>query len=739
MPYNTRSVIRPVPRPRRQRPNVRARTTVPTGTGSSLAAQLGGYAGVPRVYLSFSPPLSANPAWIEVTPWVDVEAGISISPGRTDGLSDVNASTCTLTVDNTDGRWTYTNTFGAWYGQLRKGCWLRVDLLPLSGTVSRRFTGYLNQLPSTWEGQYATVQITSTDILSLLGTAPKYTTMISEDWLTDPYGAPYIVGYFPLNEPQGSSYALDISGQAPAVGQSLQVRNRGVKPGAGIAFSSTSAPGPDQQSCISFSPTGPLWPNFSGGSSGSHTQGSVLQGTVNLNNETVQFSLWVKTTTAYQPVFSWTDPNTNYATGLWIDPNGYAAMWQGSLSGATVYSNLVETGLSSYPIADGQWHMLSLRIQSAAATAGTAYYSLVVDGVQTWDTFGAGSPTTGLCPVPTLTRFTLGGGEGWNETPSSAFGMFTGSISDLVIHQFPNVGINANWYSPYVAGAFGHAGESCGERLVRLVAYAGLPTAQNYFDLPGTTLTVSQPFVGTSPATNLVSTAHLAGPQTLLGQDPITCMRTVAHTENMPMFVDAYGRITLQPSTTRQNPSPAISVAAVDLDPGTGWADDYQYLVNQVTISPSGAGEILVTTPAGQASVTQYGIQGPTVDTVSVNATEAWNLGASIIAANCSPAPRPSPLACEVATLALLPAYGTAWYDQVLAMTVSSVVQVTNWPPGSHYAGGNSSHVVEGWTETIGPGSHLFAWASSAAPPATYQLDSPTLGLLDTPGIVLAY
>jgi hypothetical protein len=207
----------------------------------------------------------------------------------------------------------------------------------------------------------------------------------------------------------------------------------------------------------------------------------------------------------------------------------------------------------------------------------------------------------------------------------------------------------------------------------------------------------------------------------------------------MPLFVDPSGRLTLQPSTLRANPTPAVTIGALDLDPKTAFVDDFHYTANQATVTPSGAGAITVNT-GGTASQALYGIYNTSVDSVSLNGLEAASLGAGLIAAGANPPPRPAPLAVEAATCAQLPAYGAAWYDSVLALTVSSVIRVTGWPEQSPYgAGGTSTHTVEGCTETITAGQHLLAWSTSPTQGPTYQCDSPTLGLCDTPGITLAY
>ncbi len=745
MPFATRNIIRPLPRKAHARAPRRDVTAAPRGTGSTLTVQLAGWAFQPKLYIAFDGPTTANPAWLDCTGFMNAEAGISINPGRADGLSDPNATTCTITVDNSDGRWTATNPSGAWFGLIRKGIWLRIDLLPLSGTVSRRFTGYITSLPVVITGLDSTAQITASDQFVPLTQAPKYQTMIIEEWLADPEGAAYIAGYWPLHEPAGAAYASDISGQAPAGAQTLAIRSHGVSLGSGLTWSSVPGPGFDQVSTVAFAPSGTAIPAFGGGSSGALSSGSWLQGTV-LLTASAQITCWVQTTTKDQPIWSWSDPTANYAMGIEVDANGYLQVWQAPLSGSnTSYAlNFVSGALSKVPLADGLWHQVSVKIQLPSQTStNQSYVAVTVDGTQVWYYFGnsPSTPAGQLCPSANVSRLLLGAAEGWNgDVAASGYCLFTGNLSDVVVHLMPNSTINPNWYSPAVAALTGHSGESTGLRLSRLVAYAGLPAPTVEFGLPSNGNPAYMPALGTSTAMTVGVTAHPVGTQAIAGQNPLDAIRAVAHTENMPLFVDAYGRITLQASTLRQNPTPAVTIlAAQDLDTSTDWADDFQYLVNEAQVTPSGQGQVTVDT-GGAASQALYGVYDAPVNSVSLNPLEAVSLGQAVVGAGANPPPRPAPLACEVATLAVQSRYGAAWYDAVLAMTISSVVEVQNWVEQSPYgAGGTSTHYIEGWTETIGQGTHLFAWTTSPTQGPTIQLDSPTLGLLDDPSLTLAY
>ena len=225
----------------------------------------------------------------------------------------------------------------------------------------------------------------------------------------------------------------------------------------------------------------------------------------------------------------------------------------------------------------------------------------------------------------------------------------------------------------------------------------------------------------------------------MAGRTPLDVMREAARTESMPLYVDRSGYLAMQSSTTRQNTSAAWTVAAIDLDPATGEQDDFAYMTNQATITPNGQAAQTVIGPIGQASQNKYGVYttGGSQATASLNPIEAQSLGLGIIQLRADPAPRLAPIVVEVATLATQAGYGNAWYDAVLATEISTPIRVTGVP--AQAGGGNIDCFIEGWTESISAGNHVFSFNTSQIQGATYQLDSPTLGLLDTAGLTLAY
>ena len=89
--------------------------------------------------------------WTDVSDYAEMTAldGIQITRGRSDEISGIEPSTCTVTLDNSDGRFTPRNAAGAYYPNVKRGRPLRVTVTH-DGVDYVRFTGYVAQWPVQW-------------------------------------------------------------------------------------------------------------------------------------------------------------------------------------------------------------------------------------------------------------------------------------------------------------------------------------------------------------------------------------------------------------------------------------------------------------------------------------------------------------------------------------------------------------------------------------------------------------
>jgi hypothetical protein len=71
----------------------------------------------------------AAAVWTDITRWVDIAAGVRITRGASDELSDTQPGTCTLRLDNSDGRFTPGSAASPYHPHVRKNTPLRVGVL----------------------------------------------------------------------------------------------------------------------------------------------------------------------------------------------------------------------------------------------------------------------------------------------------------------------------------------------------------------------------------------------------------------------------------------------------------------------------------------------------------------------------------------------------------------------------------------------------------------------------------
>lgn len=746
MPYTVPGRTRTLPLP--AKPRAGHALHISGGAGASTAQVLGTLNVTPRIWIAFDPPNTPSPTWIEVTGFIDRNQAIQISThGRTDGVSDANATTCSLTADNSDGRWCASNPNGAWAGLIRKGTWLKIEQLPLSGNVSSRFVGFINDLPTGWTGEYASSQITAADRYERLGQAPNIISSIQSEVLTDPNlaAAGAVKGYWNLHEASVAQGGLttfgDTSGQGAAP---MTLYTIGAAPGTGFTSANADSPGLDGLRCVTFTPPGGAF-----SATGSYLSTPITAPTGTFNTATGAYAglyptveLWFQATNSVQGMlFSLIDQTDQFTVVGYYD-GGYVHVDSGSttyFNNGIFFAPSLVLGIPRGRVDDGGWHHLIAGAASTNAGGGWLTIVAVLDGqiVGTTTLNGASSGTSGM----NFTQLTIGASLTGAIPGNWEFG--AANISDVAYLWADLSGYTStppDAASHYAAGTTAFYGESTDRRVARVARYAGVPvplTPAVSGLLPGTVRRYAAGAAG--PWTNLSAGAHSCGTQNMGGRAPLDVMREAARTENMPLLVDRSGYIALQPSTLRQNTSPAWTIDSRDLDPATAQADDFAYTTNIATITPNGQAAQTVIGPLGAASQARYGVysNGGSLSTASITPLEAQNLGLAVIAPRADPAPRWSPLVVEAATLAAQPGYGAAWYDAVLATEVSTPIRITNLPSAA--GGGQVDLLIEGWTETITAGQHVLSFSVSPVQDPTYQLDSPTLGLIDTPGLTLAY
>lgn len=132
----------------------------------------------PRVEVAWTTdnPLSASPAWADVTSDVDMAAGISWSRGRSDESSTVSPGNMTLTLSNDDGEYTPARTSSSLYPDVTLG--KRIRLRVRTGTGSGNFlsaaaASFEDGTTGGWAGNpfgYTASTVTNTATFAQFGT-----------------------------------------------------------------------------------------------------------------------------------------------------------------------------------------------------------------------------------------------------------------------------------------------------------------------------------------------------------------------------------------------------------------------------------------------------------------------------------------------------------------------------------------------------------------------------------------
>lgn len=167
----------------------------------------------------------------EITPYVHQapDTPMTLSIGRADELSDTQPGTLTLTLDNTDGRFSVGSTLVGI--PIRVGMPIRVYVgEPAYPTTRKWFYGYVDSWPVEWPGglgNNARSTITATDALTRLSRR-KFRTLTEEHayrWFVPQW-------YYRLDEGTGATVATDTSGQGAGT---LRATGTVIEPGAGEA------------------------------------------------------------------------------------------------------------------------------------------------------------------------------------------------------------------------------------------------------------------------------------------------------------------------------------------------------------------------------------------------------------------------------------------------------------------------------------------------------------------------
>src|SRR6266568_1599226 len=144
-------------------------------------------------------------AWQDISQYVDDRAPISITRGRHDEGTSVDPSSCTLTLNNRDGRFSPRNPTSPLYGLIGRNTPLRV-----TKDSSIRFSGEVSAWPQAWEvsGKDVWTEVQAAGILRRLGQGQASKDATFRQWLlanTSPVRYWPLTGATPLAGEESSS------------------------------------------------------------------------------------------------------------------------------------------------------------------------------------------------------------------------------------------------------------------------------------------------------------------------------------------------------------------------------------------------------------------------------------------------------------------------------------------------------------------------------------------------------
>jgi hypothetical protein len=374
-------------------------------------------------------PDDPSPVYVDVTQWTRALSGVQIIRGRQDEHGEVQPSKLTLTLINSDGRFTAGNVNSPYYPNVKKGRKIRVSVTHNAVTY-RRFTGYVDEWPVTWADASATVAdapISASSRLARLGRGTELRSIVEEEYLLDEPRA-----YYTFGEPEGSLAA----GNGSVTPQpTMTFAGSGANP----VFGNATGPGTDSLTSVSFS-------------GGKYLNVTFPTPVVTAADTTYTWEFFFSTaTTAFQQL-----GRLYAATGdtaqAFITAAGKLNILSNSNDGP-IYYDLI----SAATVSDGATHHALVR---ATISAGTLNSTLYLDGAQVdTDAYASFPGFTGMDRL-------AAGGDSTAMTGVLAHMAVTAGTTQLATDR-----IEAHSDS----GLNGFSGEGSETRIIRLAGYAGVP------------------------------------------------------------------------------------------------------------------------------------------------------------------------------------------------------------------------------------------------------------------------
>lgn len=171
------------------------------GDGTDVLAPAGTPPDGPAVELYYSE------AWHNITTDVRAASGVSISRGRSDESSQAQPSSCSLTLSNTDGKYSPRLPTSPLYGLIGRNTPIRVSVVR-DGVKRPRFTGEVAKWPikPNLANTDVTVELSADGIMRRYGQGASALRSAMYRDITNP-SRTEIIAYWPLEDASGSTSA----------------------------------------------------------------------------------------------------------------------------------------------------------------------------------------------------------------------------------------------------------------------------------------------------------------------------------------------------------------------------------------------------------------------------------------------------------------------------------------------------------------------------------------------------
>ncbi|MHB9857605.1 hypothetical protein [Streptomyces sp. YIM S03343] len=154
--------------------------------------------------------LLVDGVWVDVTGYAlvrDDSGSISITKGIRDEGSQTEVGTCSLELNNRDGRFSPRNPSGPYYGLIGRNTPIRVSVPDGLGGKSYRLWGEVSEWAPNWDtsGSDVWTDVSANGILRRLAQGPAPANSVLTTALTTPTPSPSLRAYWPMEDASGAT------------------------------------------------------------------------------------------------------------------------------------------------------------------------------------------------------------------------------------------------------------------------------------------------------------------------------------------------------------------------------------------------------------------------------------------------------------------------------------------------------------------------------------------------------